>query len=177
MATIRDFNYGPLAASYLFDTSFLVHLIVEGQAFHDESRAFFERLRSEAGARRYYVSAHAYAEFANAAARILLIRGGMTPAQAQEHLRQQGPQAVAGDLRQLLEDLDEALDSLGDDVFQVRLDYDHWIRSLDAVTGDSLQPYDAIHLASARYARCADIVTFDTGFERVGDMTLWRAAA
>lgn len=176
MAEIHLFNEWALAPCYLFDSSYLVHLVIDGQPLHDDSVAFFERLVSEAGDRRYLISPLAYAEVANSAARIFLQADvGLSESDAQQHLRQNGPAVVMGRVTATMDVLAEALDRLGDELFQVRLDVTLWEAALAAMAGHSLQPYDAIHLASARHARCDHIVTFDRGFERVPDISIWRA--
>lgn len=176
MAQIRLFSEWVLAPAYLFDTSYLVALAIAGQPLHDESVGFFDRLVSDSAERRYLISPLAYAELANTSARIFLQADlGLAAAAAVQHLRENGPAAVVARVRQTLDVVADALDRLGDDVFQVRFDIDLWEKAADAMTANSLQPYDAIHLASARHARCEHIVTFDKGFERVPDIQIWRA--
>jgi predicted nucleic acid-binding protein len=96
----------------------------------------------------------------------------LTASEAQQQLRESGPKIVEPELRRSLDGLDDEPDSLGDDVFQVRLDVDHWRRAADAMLANSLQPY-SIHLASAMYANCGDILSFDRGFGRVTTLNLW----
>ena len=52
-------------------------------------------------------------------------------------------------------------------VVEVPTNVDRWLESLDLMASEGLEPTDALHLASARYAGIADFFTADSDFRRI----------
>lgn len=173
---VRTFEYSELPSRLLFDTSFLIDLVVETQDRHDAAAEFFERIK-RADSILCLVSVLAFAEFSNGVARLFLASTKSTSlAEAQTHLRNYGPADVVKEVAAALDKLDEALGLLGDGLRDVSLDPRVWEISQRAMYEYGFQPYDAVHVGSALYAGCADIVSHDrrAQFDKVPGFTVWR---
>lgn len=169
----RTFADEPLPSRLLFDTSFLVDLVVATQPRHDPAAAFFDRVVRARPEVICIVSSLVYPEFANAVARLFLISDlGLSSEEAQAHLRQRGPLEVADRVAAAMDALEDAL-SYPEEMFQVRLDLERWTEALALSLRVGLQPYDSIHAAAAFHARSADIVSFDWSFDKIPELNRW----
>jgi predicted nucleic acid-binding protein len=168
-ASERSFLDSPPDRLYC-DTDFLIAFLVEREPHHVRARTLLNRAGEQGTT--LYLSSLSWIEFANVIIKERFRIQLPVDQQRRLHLhRWQDARVRRVYVETMVSSFDAALAQFVWD--EVALTPDVKRQAISYIADYSIGPNDAVHLASAWKARCFDVASFDAGFRRVDNLTLW----
>jgi predicted nucleic acid-binding protein len=160
----------PLPDHLYVDTDFLIAGLIETEPHHQRAGVLLDRV-GEARV-RLILSSLTWIEYVNVISKERFRL--QLPEEQRRRLRLhrwQDARVRRAYVESMMEAFDATLAQFA--VEEVELTSDIRRDAVRFIADYSLGPNDAVHLASAWKARCSDMASFDAGFRRVDDLTLW----
>lgn len=160
----------PLPERLYLDTDFLIAGLIDGEPHHVQSRLLLDR--AAAAGTMLYLSSLSWMEFINVIIKDRFRVRLSEDVQRRLQLRRwQNARVRRSYVEFMLGSFDDALAQFAWD--EVALTPAIRRRAVEQIAVYDLRPQDAVHVASAFAAGCADFASFDEAFRRVDGLVLW----